>query len=405
MPKDVAEETEASRDSLWLNRVYPDAGATLAFAQASIDEVKNNCIVILDANVLLLPYRLGATSLEELRKVFDALAKADQIFAPAQAVREFLKHRADKIRDIVRELSRQAAQINIVTDRKIGFLQGDQDYVKLVDLSEKIKKLKSETLGTIDTIGFKLRRGVGSDPVSIAYREIFASRVVELPGEIDEKTLREEMLWRYRHSIPPGYKDYSKSDEGIGDFLIWKTILKLAEDRQRSCIFVTEDAKSDWWVQSEGAFQPRLELLDEYRRASGGQTIHLMPLSDLLALYGAEKGAVEDAKRAEEAPRTEIITRPLPRISTVSADSELDGLTLLELAKLDRELEKETTRVATAYNRVEAQIKSLPDDISNADLEALMIDKARLFEELTHIVQRRGRVSNATTRKIPKANS
>lgn len=400
MAKDDPAGVDAPLDTLWLNRVYPDAGATLAFAQAPIATIKDDCVVVLDANVLLLPYRLGATSLEELRKVFDSLAQGDRIFAPAQAVREFLKHRADKIRDIVRELSKQASQINIVADRKIGFLQNDADYLKLVELSEQVKLSKSETLRTIEAIGAKLRTGVGSDPVSLAYREIFAGRVIDLPEDTDIQALQKEMSWRYRHSVPPGYKDHSKPDEGIGDFLIWKTIIQLAKDRHKSCIFVTEDAKSDWWVQSEGAFQPRLELVDEYRRESEGQTIHLMPLSDLLALYGAQQGAVEDTKRAEETPNTRPVGRTSLRSFANADDLEMDNLSLFELARLERELDKETTRVANEHNSVEAQIRNSSLELSEAALEEMMVRKSRLFEELRGIVLRKGRVAQATARVI-----
>src|SRR5690606_4521164 len=65
------------------------------------------------------------------------------------------------------------------------------------------------------------------------------------------------------------------------------------------CIFVTEDSKSDWWVQSEGGFQPRMELVEEYRRETQGKTIHLMPLSDLLRLYDVQMEVVDEAKSVE----------------------------------------------------------------------------------------------------------
>ena len=46
---------------------------------------------------------------------------------------------------------------------------------------------------------------------------------------IDRDEVLEEMTRRYKQAIPPGYKDASKPDGGIGDFLIWKTILNLGE--------------------------------------------------------------------------------------------------------------------------------------------------------------------------------
>jgi hypothetical protein len=97
------DEEVKSVDCFWLSQIYPDAGASLSFYQLPIEEIRDNCVVILDANVLLLPYKLGTQSLDELRKVYGALATADRIFLPGQAVREFLKNRADRVRDVLRD--------------------------------------------------------------------------------------------------------------------------------------------------------------------------------------------------------------------------------------------------------------------------------------------------------------
>ena len=207
-------------DTFWLRSLYPDAAETFMFAQASLDSVKEEGFVALDANVLLLPYRLGATSLSEIKKIFGALSERDRIFLPAQAVREFLKHRANRIRDVLRDLASQASQIQVVADRKIGFLEADQGYQELVDLSQKIKELKISSLKTISQIGDRLKIGIGMDPVTTAYREIFQDRVVELDGSISDEDLKSEMEWRYRHSIPPGYKDRNKPDDGENYFAI-----------------------------------------------------------------------------------------------------------------------------------------------------------------------------------------
>jgi hypothetical protein len=99
-------------------------------------------------------------------------------------------------------------------------------------------------------------------------------------------------------SRPPGYSDKTKEDGGAGDLIIWKTILEEGKRRSNSCIFVTADEKTDWYVQSNGPFQPRFELIDEYRAATSG-TIHIVPLSRLLKLYKAPQAAIDDVKRIE----------------------------------------------------------------------------------------------------------
>lgn len=399
--KGVPDQGE-SLDTFWLREVYPDAAATLAFAQSSMEGIKETCMVALDANVLLLPYRLGATSLNEIKDLFASLAIADRIFLPAQAVREFLKHRATRIRDVLRELGNQASQIQVVADRRAGFLEADPGYQDLVNFSQQIKELKSLSLKTISQIGDRLRNGVGLDPVSSVYREIFGGRVVDLDGCISDEKLKEEMVWRYRHSIPPGYKDRNKPDEGIGDFLIWKTILQLAVGRKMDCIFVTEDAKSDWWVQSEGIFQPRLELVDEYRRASDGKTLHLLPLSGLLQLLGAQSDTVDEARQAEKARKQQLLDEAERARSAVllmreENDRREGDLVSLTRAELARDFEQLTEDWRTA-NRERISIDqilrnaSATSEMSDADVSALYHKRDELESITRETIRRRTQV-------------
>ena len=55
-------------------------------------------------------------------------------------------------------------------------------------------------------------------------------------------------------------------------------------------------------IQKELLFA-RYELIDEYRRASGGQTFHCVQLSRLMTLFDSERDAVEDIRRSEENQR------------------------------------------------------------------------------------------------------
>ena len=65
---------------------------------------------------------------------------------------------------------------------------------------------------------------------------------------------------RVMHKIPPGYKDASKDDGGVGDVLIWHSLIQLARDKNTAVVFVTGDEKADWMVRSGGnALYPRFE--------------------------------------------------------------------------------------------------------------------------------------------------
>lgn len=49
-------ENNATDDAFWLNDLYPDASALFAHDHVALANVLDECIVVLDANVLLWPY-------------------------------------------------------------------------------------------------------------------------------------------------------------------------------------------------------------------------------------------------------------------------------------------------------------------------------------------------------------
>jgi hypothetical protein len=58
------------------------------------------------------------------------------------------------------------------------------------------------------------------------------------------KQLHNEKSRRYKNKVPPGYKDASKDDGGIGDFLIWKTLLLLGEREKKGYGVCNREAKA-----------------------------------------------------------------------------------------------------------------------------------------------------------------
>lgn len=73
--------------------------------------------------------------------------------------------------------------------------------------------------------------------------------------------------FRYRHSIPPGYKDEKDKDgfQKFGDLIIWKQLLEFAKDNKGSVVLVIDDLKEDWWILNKTGkpVKPRVELIDE----------------------------------------------------------------------------------------------------------------------------------------------
>jgi hypothetical protein len=94
--------------------------------------------------------------------------------------------------------------------------------------------------------------------------------------------------------------------------LVWNTILAQGKVRDKDCIFVTAEEKPDWWVRNYGAFQPRVELIEEYRTYTGGRTIHIVVLSRLLEIFEVGEETIVNVRRAEQANTAAVVLGSQP---------------------------------------------------------------------------------------------
>ncbi len=253
---------------------YPDAQAIFDFALKPISAIKNECFVGLDANVLLLPYQMDKFSLSGIASVYKKLRDERRLVVPAQAAREFAKHRPEKIGNIVHYLSKESSSISRPLSKKIGIMDADEEFQDLLNLIPGYVEHQKKIRDSINKIVDKLKDPT-NDPVSNEYRDSLNGCVVnyDLTTENLDK-FEQERCWRFKVERAPGFKDADKPDGGSGDLIIWKTILAEGKRRQQDCLFCTLDSKPDWWVQQSGAFQPRPELVDEFREFTSGKSIH-----------------------------------------------------------------------------------------------------------------------------------
>ncbi len=288
---------------------FSDPAALLRFRQLPLDKMKDDCIFVLDANVLLLPYASSSKPFAEIVKLYESLIMQGRLFVPAQAMREFLGLRAKKLGEIAKQLADYQSQLSIPALPRLPLLLDDADYVNAQTETKKagdIKAARDAVAAIID----KLRGPIGTDPVSIAYQNLFVDALLE-ETEDHFKTASADLKIRYAQKRPPGFSDAGKPDGGIGDLLIWQSLIRLGATSKRHCVFVSSDRKPDWWVQANGAFQPRLELIEEYRAASEGHTLHLALLGDVLELAGASSKTVEEVRAIEEPPEATKMLRLL----------------------------------------------------------------------------------------------
>ena len=305
----MAEDTRAASknaqdengDAFWLTDLYPDAASLFQHQQTSLKDITAECVVILDANVLLWLFELGATSVDEVAKVYEKLASEQRLIVPGQAAREFYRHRSNKVAAVADVLDGAISRARRPPlDSAIPLLSNDADYAAARQLNAVIAKSGEELAKRLSVVTERLKEEIGNDRVSQIYRRVLPTCIAEIPLQSsDRKKILLEAERRARLKIAPGYKDQNKEDKGVGDLIIWLTVLDIGSKKNSHCIFVTNEGKSDWWIKSRGAFQPRPELIEEYRQSSNGKSIHLLPLSSLLANFKAEAHSIEELQKLE----------------------------------------------------------------------------------------------------------
>lgn len=310
MEEGKSKSTSVSGNSAFLlEDTIPDIAGCYFFAGEELSEAIKTANIVLDANVLLLPYGAGGKSLAATGEAYRRIASEGRLYVPSRALREYLRNRPNKISELLQSLNNSISRFPAAPEISYPILEGLKDFDALSSLIGSYKELRKQIMDARAQLHEQIVSWRLRDPVLEEYRKSIPDSSIK-DINIDREAAIKELEGRYSLSIPPGYKDAAKDDGGIGDFVIWKTILEIGEATKKSTIFVSGEEKSDWQhrVNSSG-FLPRLELIDEYRRKSSGGSFFIIQLSDLLEFFHATPELVEEIKQEEQ--RISAATNPI----------------------------------------------------------------------------------------------
>jgi len=335
------------------NSIYPDAQAIFKTHLKALHEIKDDCIVVLDTNALVVPYTISPKSLNEIHSVYTKLVKGKRLIVPGQVAREFAKQRANKITELFQQLSRKVNSLPQLQKGKYPLLENLPSYQEATRFESELDELLRKYKKSVDDVLSYIRGWTWNDPVSSLYAKLFSDSVVVEPT-IEKQKIKDDLKRRQIHHIPPGYKDSSKDDDGIGDLLIWHTILEVGKTHKKNVVFVSGDEKSDWWHRSESrSLYPRYELTDEFRRYSEGQTFHIISFSGLLDLYDVSEDVVQEVRVKEQQSETQLSSQEIRVLELAQ-----EGMTYDEIAS-HMGLMAGTVRnyLSTTYEKLDARNK------------------------------------------------
>lgn len=304
-PPSRRDERAVATNPFLLEDIFPDP-IDLLRSSLVAGVADSAVLVAIDTNALLLPYTIGKDDLGALAATYKKLAAEGRLFLPARSAREFIKHRDRKIAELVKTIADLSSRISVEGVVSPILLEGLDGYDELKKAGQDLADGRKAYLKALSRVRTGVTAWRGNDPVTTLYAEVFSpDNVIE--HEEGREALQTEWTDRISNKIPPGYKDGGKSDTGIGDFLIWKALLRIGREKQKDLVFVTGEEKADWFVRSGG--EPvftRPELLIEYRRASGGCNLHLSSLAELLRQFGTADEIVEEVRSAEASANTAV---------------------------------------------------------------------------------------------------
>lgn len=287
------------KDIFIRNKVYPDAQAIFQFEPRPLAEIKDDAVIVLDTNTLLIPYEVGQASLDQIEETYGRLVDQGRLVVPGQVAREFAVHRATKLSELYSQLYKKHSSIEELSIGRYPLLEGVTPFKQTSELVKNVNSQIREYRKQLAEVVDHVRSWTWNDPVSLLYRKLFSANVV-VDSKFDDDVIMADLQRRHLYNLPPGYNDKGNPTSGIGDILIWHTILDLAVKRKKSLIFVSGDVKSDWRVKSEKqSLYTRYELVEEYRRVSDGQTFQCIDLATLLDLFGATKEVLSEVRESE----------------------------------------------------------------------------------------------------------
>lgn len=267
----------------------------------------NDSIVVLDTNVLLIPYTLRNEDVAEIEKVYQSLNKKKRLFLPKHVAREFAANKDKKLAELYKTVCDRNVTILKLPDAAI--LKDTPEFKALERERQKLENASESYNGAVKKLAKNIKEWSWNDPVVQMYSKFFNSENI-VHHEKKDDFVKSELERRNKHKIAPGYKDAGKDSNAAGDLIVWLTILYIGEKHKKDLIFVSEDRKPDWWNQSNGsAFSPKFELITEYKKASSGKDLSLLIFSEFLEAFNVSEQVVEDIKKSEEEYRIKRLER------------------------------------------------------------------------------------------------
>ena len=213
-------------------------------------------LIFFDTNILAYLYKLHSNARNEFYMWADSAIHEERLFLPGWAANEYSNRvttnklgdytykgndsspdKAKKMYDILHEMASLSVDDDILAknefnDGRERFL--DEFRTAINSLSKYTKVLKTQ---------FKVE-DVHNEITNHFSKIILNSNLAQLCMKANR-----EGDTRFKHRLPPGFKDSAKGENRFGDLIIWYEILENSKKLRKNfnhVLFLSNDEKSDW---------------------------------------------------------------------------------------------------------------------------------------------------------------
>ncbi|MDC1175101.1 PIN domain-containing protein, partial [Bacteriovoracaceae bacterium] len=253
-----------------------------------------DAVIVFDANMLLNLYRVSTPTRESLFKILELYK--ERVWIPYQFASEFHENRPKVIADQVKNFSK------VHKDLKKTYNDSFKSSKNHPFISEVMEKSFNELLQELDAGKQGQEELIKNDDILQKITKIFDGKVGDSFSGEELNDYVEKGKERFEKRTPPGFKDQDKKDgdRKFGDYFGWAQILNQMKGSGKSTIFVTDDAKTDWWnIVEQFTIGPRPELISEYESKCGG-SFYMYKLNQFMTYAGQYSGEEVDPKAIEE---------------------------------------------------------------------------------------------------------
>lgn len=234
------------------------------FADFEYDEFCKNAIIVLDDSVLLDLFRIDKKYVDELFKIISKNEVKNRLWLPYDIAWFYHKKMNDTILDEIQNID---TFLSYLTKSKAA-IDASKKYPYLdAELSDNfitsVNSIKNKCEEEQNILAAQLKESA----IKNKLKELFHRKVGPKYEDADLDKVYNEGAKRFSLSIPPGYMYEPTSDSRIKyhELIIWKQMLKYAQDEDKNILFVTSKVKEDWFYIRKGKIvSPRHELINEF---------------------------------------------------------------------------------------------------------------------------------------------